>query len=57
MQQAKAILADAILLKALQLLIHQAGEAFMQDITEKAVRPSSSEEHIKFRSIQADEYS
>jgi 3'-phosphoadenosine 5'-phosphosulfate (PAPS) 3'-phosphatase len=30
MQQAKAILADATLLKALQLLIHQAGEAIMQ---------------------------
>jgi len=30
MQQAKAILADASLLKALQLLVHQAGEAIMQ---------------------------
>jgi len=30
MQQAKAILADATLLKALQLLVHQAGEAIMQ---------------------------
>jgi hypothetical protein len=28
----------------------------MQDITRKAVRPSDSEEHVKFRSIQADEY-
>jgi len=30
MQQAKAILADATLLKALQLLVHRAGEAIMQ---------------------------
>jgi 3'(2'), 5'-bisphosphate nucleotidase len=30
MQQAKTILADAKLLKALQLLVHQAGEAIMQ---------------------------
>tara|TARA_B110000211_G_scaffold68784_1_gene79458 strand:- start:12 stop:254 length:243 start_codon:yes stop_codon:yes gene_type:complete len=30
MQQAKAILADATLLKALQLLVHQAGEVIMQ---------------------------
>ena len=30
MQQAKAILADATLLKALQQLVHQAGEAIMQ---------------------------
>jgi len=30
MQQANAILADAALLKALQLLVHQAGEAIMQ---------------------------
>ena len=30
MQQAKAILADATLLKALQLLVHQAGKAIMQ---------------------------
>ena len=30
MQQAKAILADATLLKALQLLIHQAGEAILE---------------------------
>ena len=29
----------------------------MQDITRKVVRPSDSEEHVKFRSIQADEYS
>jgi hypothetical protein len=29
----------------------------MQDITRKAVRPSDSEEHVKLRSIQADEYS
>jgi len=29
----------------------------MQDITRKAVRPSDSEEHVKFRSIQEDEYS
>jgi hypothetical protein len=28
----------------------------MQNITRKAVRPSDSEEHVKFRSIQADEY-
>jgi hypothetical protein len=28
----------------------------MQDITGKAVRPSDSEEHVKFRSIQEDEY-
>jgi hypothetical protein len=28
----------------------------MQDITRKTVRPSDSEEHVKFRSIQADEY-
>jgi len=28
----------------------------MQDITRKAVRPSDSEEHVKFRSIQEDEY-
>jgi hypothetical protein len=28
----------------------------MQDITRKAVRPSDSQEHVKFRSIQADEY-
>jgi len=26
------------------------------DITRKAVRPSDSVEHVKFRSIQADEY-
>ena len=30
MQQAKAILADPKLLKALQQLVHQAGEAIMQ---------------------------
>jgi hypothetical protein len=30
--------------------------AIMQDITRKAVRPSDSEEHVKFRSIQEDEY-
>ena len=30
MQQAKAILADATLLKALQLLVHQTGEVIMQ---------------------------
>jgi hypothetical protein len=35
------------------LLVH---DAIMQDITRKAVRPSDSEEHVKFRSIQADEY-
>ena len=28
----------------------------MQDITRKAVRPSDSEKHVKFRSIQEDEY-
>jgi hypothetical protein len=28
----------------------------MQNITRKAVRPSDSQEHVKFRSIQADEY-
>ena len=28
----------------------------MQHITRKAVRPSDSEEHVKFRSIQADGY-
>ena len=28
----------------------------MQDITRKAVRPSDSEKHVKFRSIQADQY-
>ena len=30
MQRAKAILADATLINALQLLVHQAGEAIMQ---------------------------
>jgi hypothetical protein len=36
------------------LLVH---DAIIQDITRKAVRPSDSEEHVKFRSIQADGYS
>jgi hypothetical protein len=35
------------------LLVH---DAIMQDITRKAVRPSDSEEHVKFRSIQESEY-
>lgn len=35
------------------MLVHA---AIMQNMKRKTVRPSDSEEHMKFRSIQEDEY-